>query len=183
MPRARGTPRVRGALKFTQRAQTKSTRTRRPRHLAAPRRINGPPFGRPPQVRHSQGVPRAVFLRFAPQRPRWTYLSDNPRSPCELRGCLSTAHGPKWRPALLTVPAAIASGVAVAHGRCAGTSAAWTAGQCQRISAATSFPGHRSPFHVRDAVQTPLGIETGCAQHKCAPTSGDKFFFGAVFCR
>ena len=31
---------------------------------------------------------------------------------------------------------------------CAGSFAAWTAGQCQRISAATSFPGHRSPPRI-----------------------------------
>ena len=34
------------------------------------------------------------------------------------------------------------------HAERAGSFAAWTAGPCQRISAATSFPGHRSPPRV-----------------------------------
>jgi len=31
-----------------------------------------------PQVRQTQGVPRAVFNRSAPHRPRWTFLSGPP---------------------------------------------------------------------------------------------------------
>ena len=51
----------------------------------------------------SQGVPRAVFRRFAPHRPRWTYLQGN-----RPRGAgfhLSTAVGSNDRPARLTMPA------------------------------------------------------------------------------
>jgi hypothetical protein len=49
-------------------------RTRVPRRLAASERIT---LGRshrhkPPQVRQTQGVPRTVFNRSAPRRPRWT---------------------------------------------------------------------------------------------------------------
>src|SRR5690348_13379618 len=41
----------------------------------------------------TQGVPRAVFLRFAPLRPRWTYRF-RPPSLCRDTGDLSTAGGP-----------------------------------------------------------------------------------------
>jgi hypothetical protein len=54
-------------------------RTRGPRHLATSRlvevriaRLRSFELRRgKPQVRRSQGVPRAVFLRLAPRRPRW----------------------------------------------------------------------------------------------------------------
>ncbi len=84
MPRARGTPVGPGALKFTQRAQTKVLG---PAGLDASRRRGLSMVRFPPaplenadeqtQVRQSHGVPRAVFDRFAPHGPRWTYLSGN----------------------------------------------------------------------------------------------------------
>jgi len=58
-PRARGTPRVRSALTFTQVGANKSTRTHGPRRLATSRLVEVLIV---PQVRQTQGVPRAVFL-------------------------------------------------------------------------------------------------------------------------
>jgi hypothetical protein len=72
-----------------------------------------------PQVRQSLGVPRAVFVRFAPQRPRW---SDRFRPPPRRLGGLTTALDPNDCRALPTVPATVAGGAprraAGAPGRC-----------------------------------------------------------------
>jgi len=60
-----------------------------------------------PQVRQFPGVPRAVFVRFAPHRPRWTYHF---RQTGLTAGPPIHRSRPKRCPALLTVPAAIVSG-------------------------------------------------------------------------
>jgi hypothetical protein len=129
-----------GALKSTQSAQTKvlgpaGLDTSRHRGLSKPV---------VPQVRQSQGVPRAVFLRFAPQGPRWT---DPFRRPALLPERLSTAAGPTRGP--------------VARGWRAGTHAAWTAGPPRRISSASVIPRPPLPAPRLKMLQTPLGDEAG----------------------
>jgi hypothetical protein len=94
-----------------------------------------------PQVRQTQGVPRAVFSRSAPRR------SPVGGRLCALRLTLPlrTRH---WAGAPLTgAPAYRPSGPSTRRRR-AGSFAAWTAGPSHRISDARSCPGHRSPPRV-----------------------------------
>jgi hypothetical protein len=109
-PRARGTP--------------GSRRTHGPRRLAASRRAEvrtaSPPLPRRPA--------RDVY-RFAPSRPRWTDLFRQPASPCELKGCLSTAAGPgRARRTCDRLPFPPSRGP-VARGKAGRDEAAWTAGR------------------------------------------------------
>jgi hypothetical protein len=70
-PRARGTPRVPGALKLAQRAQTKVLGPAGPgasRHRGLPKSVV-------PQVRQNPRRPARGVYRLAPHRPRWTDLS------------------------------------------------------------------------------------------------------------
>ena len=90
VPRARGTPRVRGALKFTQCAQTKMLG---PAGLDASRH-RGLSKSDKPQVRQTQGVPRAVFEGLLRLAPGGRSRLGRPASPLELEGRLSTAVGP-----------------------------------------------------------------------------------------
>jgi len=71
-----------------------SDRTHGPRHLATSRlaEVRCPSFDGRPQVRQSHGVPRAVFLRFAPHGPRWASIV---RRLAFRQGRQTTA----WRPA------------------------------------------------------------------------------------
>ena len=117
-PRARGTPRVPGASKFTQNAQTRTLGpagldTSRHRGLSKPVE---------PQVRQVRWRPARGVFRFAPQRPRWT---DPLRRPLLfLRIARPPIHrcGPKWCPALLTMPGRHRQWGPVARGWRAGTS-------------------------------------------------------------
>ncbi len=100
-----------------------------------------------PQVRQTQGVPRAVFNRLAPHRPRWSHFSRvmpvgaAPRLPTD--EAMALGRRPlTGRPGL---PAVRDLG---AQTRRAGLDAAWTAGPPHRISDARSCPGHRSPPRV-----------------------------------
>ena len=126
-PRALEKPRARG----TPRVRT-DPRASAPHGIEACRS----PYNRIPPVlwRPARGV-----SRFAPYRPRWTDLSGAAPS-----GGWS-AYPPLWPNA--------ARGARLVRR----DDAAWTAGPSRRISSAMSFPGHRSPPHVRDADQTPLG--------------------------
>jgi len=143
-PRARGTPRVPGASKFTQVGANKNARTRGPRHLAIPRLVETGSAASPPNPRRpARGVSRS-----APQCPRWTYPFRQPFFPFGLSGCLSTAVGPGRSEQPMTGCRHPPSRGPVARGWRAGTSAAWTAGTLHRISDAKEFPGHRSPLHV-----------------------------------
>ena len=157
-PRARGTPRVQDALKFTQSAQTESARTHGPRRLATSRLV---------EVRISSASPpnprrpaRGVY-RFAPHGPRWTDRFRRPFSRFRLSGALIYRYEPK--PARPPVTGSRRrSPLGPRDARLARQDhAAWTAGPARRISDAQSFPGHRSPPYVRDADQTPLGNEGG----------------------
>jgi hypothetical protein len=108
------------------------------------------PFGATtgkPQVRLLRGVPRAVFVRFAPLRPRWTAISGGLR----YRRALNHRFGPGrvWHPL---------AGCVVTHrqrGPCGARSwvrrdgAAWTAGEVTSAASPTPTPGHRSPPRVR----------------------------------
>ncbi len=98
-----------------------------------------------PQVRQSLGVPRAVFVRFAPHRPRWTYLSGDPASPFELAGRLSTAVGPGRRCGPVTGCNATPSRGPVDARLARRDGAAWTAGS-GKLSAASPTPPNRPPL-------------------------------------
>ncbi len=98
-----------------------------------------------PQVRQSLGVPRAVFGRFAPHRPRWTYLSGDPASPFELAGRLSTAVGPGRRCGPVTGCNATPSRGPVDARLARRDEAAWTAGS-GKLSAASPTPPNRPPL-------------------------------------
>jgi len=121
--------RVPGAIKSTQNARTKILG---PTDLDASRH-RGLSKSFLPQVRQTQGVPRAVFVRLAPQRPRWTSLSGNPsllRQDCEAAYPPLAARG---------------------SGR-AGTAAAWTAGPPRRISSVMeNSPATAPRFTSEDA--------------------------------
>ena len=137
--RARGTPRV----------QT-DPRASTPRDIEACRsaRLSVP------QVRHLLGVPRAVFVRFAPLRPRWTVhfrraASCNGRS---IHRC-----GPRTGPASSDTrrPIAAVRGPAT-HGRCAGTKRLGPpGGEMRRISDAPIRPPLPAP-RLKMLAQTPL---------------------------
>ena len=124
-------------------------RTRRLRCLATPKRIKQPRFTlsrstRAPQVRQSQGVPRAVFIGLLRMAPGGLTF----QAPC------LTASVPIHRLRAQTMPSTSDRAGRrrqwghVARGWRAGTHAAWTAGPPHRISDAKSFPGHRSPPRV-----------------------------------
>ncbi len=92
-----------------------------------------------PQVRQTQGVPRAVFNRLAPHRPRWSHFSRvmpvgaAPRLPTDEAMALGQ------RPLTgLFAPAYRPSRASGAQTRRAGPDAAWTAGPGDRISDARS---------------------------------------------
>ncbi len=94
-----------------------------------------------PQVRQTQGVPRAVFLRFAPRSPR----QSGDYGLCTLTAVEDQALGPEISDKSPAVPAVRALDANVDR---AGRFAAWTAGPWCRISDTKSFPGHRSPPRV-----------------------------------
>ena len=128
-PRARGTPEV--------------LRTHGPRRLATSRLVE---FVSCRKSAKSQGVPRAVFVRFAPHRPRWT---DRFRQPPFLPGDrLSTATGPDGRPALLTVPDARHQWGPVTRGLAGRDECGLDRRGKRHISDACLAPGHRSPPRV-----------------------------------
>ena len=113
-----------------------------------------------PQVRQTQGVPRAVFNRLAPHRPRWSHFSRvmpvgaAPRLPTD--EAMALGRRPlTGRPGL---PAVRDLG---AQTRRAGLDAAWTAGP----PIASPMQGHvpaTAPHPASgDADQTPLGNEAG----------------------
>ena len=81
-----------GALRFTQggaNQKCSDPRASTPRDIEACRSPVPALFTKAgkPQVRRSLGVPRTVFCRFAPHRPRWTDLSG-------FRHCQRTAYPP-----------------------------------------------------------------------------------------
>ena len=142
-PRARGTPGVQ-----------KDPRASTPRDIEACRSPCASPFAlvrakrqSVPQVRQTQGVPRAVFNRLAPHPPRWSFL------PCEGETCCMTSHRNEAKGTLrqcscdgsTCLPAITGPRRADGH---AGPGAAWAAGPSHRISDARSCPGHRSPPRV-----------------------------------
>ena len=71
----------------------KNARTHGPRRLATSRLVEADRAASPPVPRR----PARGVCRFAPHRPRWTYLSGDRASPLELAGRLSTAVGPGRR--------------------------------------------------------------------------------------
>jgi hypothetical protein len=111
-----------------------------------------------PQVRQFPGVPRAVFVRFAPHRPRWT---DHFRQTGLSVGQPIHRSRPKRCPALLTVLGCRRQWGHVTCGKQARTIAAWTAGPAHRISDAQTFPATAPRPASGDADQTPLGNGAG----------------------
>jgi len=101
-----------------------------------------------PQVRQTQGVPRAVFIGLLPSKPRWSLLIRV--CPLGLHRDMSTERDPDRASPLLTGAGqtTVASGVPGAQQARWGSLAAWTAGPLHRISDARSCPGHRSPPRV-----------------------------------
>jgi hypothetical protein len=153
-PRARGTPRVRGALKFTQCAQTKMLG---PAGLDASRH-RGLSKSVIPQVRQTQGVPRAVFiglLRNAPGGLTFQAFS-----------CSRSAYPPLWTQVGCGKPVTGCrhppSRGPVARGWRAGTKRLGPPGPRAASPARRSSPATAPRPASEDAVQTPLGTEAGC---------------------
>jgi hypothetical protein len=94
----------------------------------------------------SQGVPRAVFNRFAPQCPRWWVVRHvQPH----FRGHDSPPFQPRHSAGVFRSDAQAyrpSEGLGSRHA--ARTTAAWTAGRSHRISDASVVPGHRSPPRI-----------------------------------
>jgi hypothetical protein len=144
-------------------AATLKARTEGARDAAGPRGPTGLDASRHrglsklivPQVRRSLGVPRAVFLRFAPHRPRWTYLSGT----VPLLANWQAAYPPLSGPGRRCGPVTGCKRDAITGPRGARSArrdhAAWTAGWgiSRRISDAPE-PGHRVPPRVW-RLQTP----------------------------
>src|SRR6185437_6430638 len=98
-----------------------------------------------PQVRQTQGVPRAVFDRSAPHRPWWTLLSGPP-------AFAAKAFPPLRAPIIAGYPVTGAGNtITVAQRRAVGTPGRSglnrREGKPRRISDAP-FPGHRIPPRV-----------------------------------
>ena len=91
-----------------------------------------------PQVRQTQGVPRAVFIGLLPSKPRWSLLIRV--CPLGLHRDMSTERDPDRAGPLLTEAGqtTVASGVPGAQQARWGSLAAWTAGPPHRISDARS---------------------------------------------
>ena len=91
-----------------------------------------------PQVRQTQGVPRAVFIGLLPSRPRWSLLIRV--CPLGLHRDMSTERNPDRAGPLLTEAGqtTVASGIPGAQQARWGSLAAWTAGPLHRISDARS---------------------------------------------
>ncbi len=91
-----------------------------------------------PQVRQTQGVPRAVFIGLLPSKPRWSLLIRV--CPLGLHRDMSTERDPDRAGPLLTGAGqtTVASGVPGAQQARSGLLAAWAAGPPHRISDARS---------------------------------------------
>ena len=169
MPRARGTPRVPGAHKFT---RVCANKVLGPTGLDASRhRGLSSPYS--PQVRQIPRRPARGVYRSAPQRPRWTSISG--ATPFGMRR-LTTASDPgRERHACDRLPSPPSRGPAT---RGVGGPGRLRLEPPGRVST-SPLPRHSpatAPHSVsEDAVQTPLGNETGCPHDKCARSGGDKF--------
>ncbi len=119
-----GRCRVRAHSSSRERAQTESAQTHGPRRLATSRLVEADSAASPPVLRR----PARGVCRFAPHRPRWTYLSGDPASPFELAGRLSTAVGPGRRCGPVTGCNATPSRGPVDTRLARRDGAAWTAG-------------------------------------------------------
>jgi hypothetical protein len=100
---------------------------------------------RPPQVRQSLGVPRAVFIGLLRIAPGGLTVSGDPASLLDWKAAYPPLIEPKWCPALPTVPAANVGGARVARGQRAGTKC----GLDRRIRencAASPTPPNRPPL-------------------------------------
>ena len=155
-----------GRIQVYAECANENARTRGPRCLAASGHAEVCTAFR--QVRRksakTQGVPRAVFVRFAPLRPRWTYRFRHP-SLCEDANAYPPLVGPgrKGEPATgsLNCPPAIAAGPGGAR-TARRDEAAWTAGRgkLRRISDAPDRPPLPAP-RLETLDQTPLGTGRG----------------------
>ena len=128
-----------------------------------------------PQVRQSDGVPRAVFLGLLRSAPggrtfQATLLSfrivrppihrSGPgRAGKPVTGCRPRHHGARWR-------------AAGAPGRLR----LEPPGRAPHLRLRRHSPATAPCLMSEDAVQTPLGIETGCAHDTSAFSGEDKFF-------
>ncbi len=148
-PRARGTPL----------GPNGPARLGASRHRGA---LNGPACShrRAPQVRQSQGVPRAVFGRFAPHGPRWTYLSGNlPYGSLPIHRCRAQTDADLPATGCRLRPSPGPRGARLARRDTCGLDR-------RAVRIASPMHSHSPATAPRpvseDAEQTPLGNEAGC---------------------
>jgi hypothetical protein len=145
VPRARGTPRVQTDPRASTPRDIEACRSPVPAALKATGK---------PQVRQSLWRPARGVSRFAPQRPRWTSVSGTPSFLAD------------WQAAY---PPLAARGVGGPGPLRLGPPGPRSASPLHGHSPATA------PRPMSEMLQTPLGIETGCAQRKSAGTRRDNF--------
>jgi len=143
-PRARGTPGVQEDPRASTPRDIEACRS----PVCSPAALVRAKRQSMPQVRQTQGVPRAVFIGLLPSKPRWSLLIRV--CPLGLHRDMSTERDPDRASPLLTGAGqtTVASGVPGAQQARWGSLAAWTAGPLHRISDARSCPGHRSPPRI-----------------------------------